>query len=122
MPPLAHLLIYWTSKGTLYEHPAWVATLLSALALALAFPIYFWGMALFWETGKRRRLSLHGRFTLHTLLSLEWVYTLFWRAYRPLSRLADFTNRVLEGPAGILWALLILILLISLVTPARLGG
>jgi hypothetical protein len=53
---------------------------------------------------------------------LDWLYRLFWGIYYLLRRFVHLSNRVLEGPAGIIWALLLLVLVISLITSSELGG
>jgi len=49
-------------------------------------------------------------------LSLEWAYKLVWSAYQLLGQLIFGLVTILEGDGGILWALLLLVLLISLIT------
>ncbi len=49
------------------------------------------------------------------LLSLEWIYRIFWWLYRTLIRVFSSISQILEGEGGILWSLLMLILLIALV-------
>ena len=51
---------------------------------------------------------------LHTLLSLNWVYTLFWAVYRFLGRMVAVTTNLLEGEGGVLWALVLLAILFSI--------
>lgn len=59
---------------------------------------------------------------IRSLLSLEWIYGLFWWFYRTLSRLFSSISSILEGEGGVLWAILILILLISLLSQPGVGG
>lgn len=53
---------------------------------------------------------------------LSWMMRLSWQFYQALCRLAAGISRILEGPAGLLWALLLLTLLASLITQSGLGG
>ncbi|MEA3349785.1 MAG: hypothetical protein U9Q82_04110 [Chloroflexota bacterium] len=46
-------------------------------------------------------------------LSLQWLYRFLWRFYRTMSRLFSAISQILEGEGGVLWALLLLLLLIS---------
>ena len=52
--------------------------------------------------------------TLRSVLSLEWMYRLFWWLYRTLARGFGILSKIFEGEGGILWAILILILLVSM--------
>lgn len=52
--------------------------------------------------------------TLRSVLSLEWMYRLFWWFYRTLARGFGIISQIFEGEGGILWAILILILLVSI--------
>jgi hypothetical protein len=52
----------------------------------------------------------------------EWLYQFIWITYRFLGRSLSFISAVLEGGAGVLWALLILIMLLSLFAQVGLGG
>ena len=57
---------------------------------------------------------------LKIFLSLNWLYRLFWSLFRLVGRFLDFVSQILEGDGGILWALLLMILIISLIL--RQGG
>ena len=48
---------------------------------------------------------------------LDSVYGLLWNLYRQLGRLSGFISSLLEGDGGILWALLFLVLFLSLLVP-----
>jgi hypothetical protein len=58
---------------------------------------------------------------LQAVLGLEWLYRLVWIVYRAAGRIAAWAGHTLEGPAGVLWALLILVLLISLFVQFGMG-
>lgn len=53
---------------------------------------------------------------LSAFLRLEWLYQLTGFLFGIAGRLVQFLTTILEGNAGVLWALLLLILLISLIT------
>jgi hypothetical protein len=55
-------------------------------------------------------------------VSLNWVYRLFERGYQVLVKLVSFLTMLLEGEGGILWALLLLLILVSLVTQWDFGS
>ncbi len=71
--------------------------------------------AAFWYLS-RRETALPSPISanLHGLLSLEWMYRVFWWLYRYISRFFSSISLILEGEGGVLWAFLMLILLISL--------
>jgi hypothetical protein len=57
------------------------------------------------------------------LFSFHWLYRLLWRGYRLVGGGVAIVTVLLEGEAGVLWTLLLLLLLISLITTqAGLGG
>lgn len=57
---------------------------------------------------------------LEIFFRLEWLYGLFWLAYRLLQRFIRNLTVILEGDGGVLWALLLLALLISVFWPGGL--
>ena len=72
----------------------------------------------------RREFELPSSITmaLRGLLSLDWIYRVFWWLYRNISRFFSSISLILEGEGGVLWALLMLILLVSLLIPLSGGG
>lgn len=48
---------------------------------------------------------------LNNLFSLEWMYRLFWRLFRLITRLIALISTILEGDGGILWALVLFALI-----------
>ena len=59
---------------------------------------------------------------LEATMTVEWLDRLLASLYRASSRLFSLINITLEGEAGILWALLILTLLLTLTVQTGLGG
>lgn len=59
---------------------------------------------------------------LKIFLSLNWLYRFLWISYRYLVRMSAFFTSVLEGEGGILWAFLILVLLLSVLSLGSGGG
>lgn len=59
--------------------------------------------------------------TITHLLSLEWLYLIIWRVYRSFGNLFRFFSTVVEGEGGVLWALLLLVLLMTYLSQSS-GG
>jgi hypothetical protein len=73
-----------------------------------------------WRGG---RMSSERWLAARRVFSFHWLYRLLWRSYRLLGGGVSFITVLLEGEAGVLWTLLLLILLISLITTqVGLGG
>jgi hypothetical protein len=49
------------------------------------------------------------------MLRLDWLYRFFWLVFGAIGRLLGAATAILEGDGGVLWALLLLALLVSLV-------
>jgi hypothetical protein len=56
------------------------------------------------------------------IFSLNWLYSLIGLLYRSLRYLVDWITLILEGDGGILWAILLLALILSLIARQGLGG
>ena len=71
-----------------------------------------------------KRIPLPARVLSSTqkFLSLSWIYSSFWWIFRVFSKLVSSISLILEGEGGVLWALLILILLISVMVQSGIGG
>ena len=63
----------------------------------------------------RRGISFHHTIfsAVRSTLSLEWMYRAFWWLYRSFARGFDILSQIFEGEGGIVWAILVLILLVS---------
>jgi hypothetical protein len=55
-------------------------------------------------------------------VSLRWLYQLGWNIYRLIGRGLEAATLVMEGDGGLLWALLLLLLVVSLVLGWGAGG
>ena len=53
--------------------------------------------------------------------SLRWFYDLFSRVYNAVGQVLSFITSILEGEGGVLWALLLVALLVSLVAQLGVG-
>jgi hypothetical protein len=72
-----------------------------------------------------RRLPTMSKTLMNTLrvgLSLDWAYRIIWWIYRISTRLISGITQILEGEGGVLWAVLILVLLISFLVTSTGGG
>ena len=115
--PLMHIWVGWiTSSNTLPEHamisPIWWGSMLVI------------GLAVLAIRFLPQRFPLHPQVSsaLQDFLSLDWLYKIFWWSYRAIGKLLSSISLILEGEGGVLWALLILILLISVMVQNRIGG
>ncbi len=112
------LATWWGSAwlAGLFRLPAAAVSLpagLSALTLLLAGGIAWVGR----RSSSRAEQALAW---LQQIIALGWLYRLFWGVYRALTRLAQVVSQVLEGEGGVLWAILVLILLVSVLR--QVGG
>ncbi|MBN1145871.1 MAG: hypothetical protein JXA78_01345 [Anaerolineales bacterium] len=112
--PLAHFVIAWLSQPLAQPSPSWRASWPAAAVALLATLFAAWGRT-------SRRASGPALAFLQAALAVDWLYRLLSSAYRGLNRLFSLANTTLEGEAGILWALLLLTLLLSLTLQAGPG-
>jgi hypothetical protein len=56
------------------------------------------------------------------LFSLGWMTSLVWGIYRSFSRLIVIVTSIMEGEGGVLWAMVLLVILVSLLAQSGLGG
>jgi hypothetical protein len=118
LPSVQWLILWWSQNSSLIILPAapsWVESWPGFIVAGLSILYALWRLR-----GHKEPARLGS--TLHRLVALEWLYRPLWRGYELLSRTFALFNRVLEGRAGILWALLILILLVSVFAQGRPGG
>ncbi len=116
--PATHLLIAWFGNPLSRVETDWPDLLASwpgLIVLILA------GVILLVY---RRGLRVPERMIrwFQSSLSLGWLYTLIWKLYRWLGKSLEFVSQILEGEGGILWALLLLIVLLTLLNRQNLGG
>lgn len=90
---------------------AWVSGLLAA------------GLAgLIWLIDRRGWLRPGPALTaVEAFFSLRWLYRLFWGLYRLLGWPVTRISRLLEGEAGLLWSLVLLVILFSLLSQRGIG-
>ncbi len=120
--PMGTLLLVFTHWGI-----AWFGGLLGVPGpmvsvgwwFGVAASILMGGMVIIARRGfvfQQKIVSAVGSF-----LSLQWIYRIFWWIFRSLTRLFGAISQILEGEGGFLWAIVVLILLISIILP-RGGG
>lgn len=116
--PITHLLIAWIGNPLSRVETDWPDIIDSWPGLVVL------GLSVGLVLAYQRGLRVPGRviqITRHSL-SLAWLYTLLWRLYRWLGRILEFVSQILEGEGGILWALLLLTVLLTLLAQQNLGG
>jgi hypothetical protein len=52
---------------------------------------------------------------LGNVFRLDWLYRFIWFVYETLGKILTIFSAILEGDGGVLWALLLLVLLVSLI-------
>lgn len=119
LPPVAHLMIAWWSRpgapGSFQAQPLWSESWPGLVVALIAALFTLW---------LRRGYQISPRIlsVLQNFFSLGWFYRIAGATYLLIRRLLAFISRLLEGQAGILWALLLLILLLSLFVQISMGG
>ena len=58
---------------------------------------------------------------ISAIFSFNWLFRLLWRSYVVIGQGMTYFIRVIEGDGGILWALLFLVLLVTIITQIRIG-
>ena len=103
--PSVHWSIAWWSRPESF--PSWLSSWPAVLSTGMVFLILWLG-----RRGEQApAMFLKG---LRTALTFGWAYKILESILRPIRSLLAIANTVLEGNAGILWALLIVILLLSI--------
>ncbi|MBN2549134.1 MAG: hypothetical protein JXB15_08255 [Anaerolineales bacterium] len=117
--PLVHLAV---AMGTLFQtadsnglkQPGYLESWPAAVSLALSGLMIFLAKTRF--AGRRTSTALPIHTALRSFFSLEWLYRLLWNLYRWSRKIFFLLATLLEGPAGILWALVLLTLLLTMLT------
>jgi hypothetical protein len=115
--PITQYLIAWFG----WQGRVSLATLIPGVivCLLLVFWIYFDR-----ELSKRPvwlSLSLRIGRALAVVFSFGWIYKAMWRLYILLGRFIRLVSNILEGDGGVLWALLILVLFIAILSQFHVG-
>jgi hypothetical protein len=56
------------------------------------------------------------------LYSLKWMANLAWALYRSVGKVIVIATNIMEGSGGVLWAMVLLVILVSLLVQSGLGG
>lgn len=116
--PLTHLLIAWVGNPMSRLETEWPQLIDSWPGLLVL--LMAGGLFLTYQRGVRISPKVIQIF--RRLLSLRWLYALVWKVYYWLGKSLEIISRILEGEGGILWALLLLIVFLTLLTQQNLGG
>lgn len=116
--PITHILIAWFGNPTSRVETEWPQLIDSWPGLMVL--LFSGGLYFAYQRGLRISPNVIRLF--RRSLSLRWLYALFWKVYAWLGKSLEIASRILEGEGGILWALLLLIVLLSLLTQQNLGG
>jgi hypothetical protein len=113
--PLSHYLIVWQTPlpiDTTGNYAEWWAG--PSVLLVTALLVYI----------GQRDLKLPSSIVpiWNRLFSLNWMASLAWTLYRSAGRLIAIATSIMEGEGGVLWAMVLLVILVSLLAQSGLGG
>lgn len=115
--PAAQFVILWGLRpgaaGGMPAWPGWIETGLSVIGIGLAVLLAAAYLRF------RRRLP---RLNLAPVFELDGLYRAVWGLFHAAGRAMSLAGWALEGRAGLLWALLVLALLLSLLAQRGSGG
>jgi len=105
--PLVYFAYGWWSRPSLAEVPL-AGWLVGPITIGLAIP----GVWL-----SRREVWISGRFlrSIRSIFSFSWVFNLANTAFHLVERFSRFVSDILEGEGGVLWALLWVMMLLTLI-------
>lgn len=117
--PLTHFAIAWWSRpgatGFHQTTPTWLESWPGLTGFLLAILFLAW-------SHRGHMISSRLLTILKSILAIQWLYRFTRNAYDVIRRLFSMVNVALEGSAGVLWALLILTLLLSVFVQSVPGG
>jgi hypothetical protein len=107
---------------------AWIGLLLQGPAWSLHWPLLvtaaLTGLGFAWfrnqERGKYRAIRRLGQ-AIVRFVSFSWLNQVFDLFYRMAKQATGFISTILEGEGGVLWALLLLVLLLTVIAGGRTG-
>ena len=105
--PLVYFAYGWWSRPSLAEVPL-AGWLVGPITIGLAIP----GVWL-----SRRETRISGRFlgSIRSIFSFSWVFNLANTVFHLIERFFRFVSDILEGEGGVLWALLWVVMLLTLI-------
>jgi hypothetical protein len=102
LPVVIHLFIGWRMYPNLNELPVyeWIVGPISLIIAGIV-------LYIIWRYPQLSPLIILStkNSTWENLFSLEWLYRLLWKLFRSISKVFALFSAILEGEAGILWAL-----------------
>jgi hypothetical protein len=106
---VTHYLIGMMLYPPLGEIPltGWI---MGIIAVILSGTIWYLPMRYFKGFSRRDQSVITSAIT--KFLSLEWLYSFFWRLFRALTKFAAIISTILEGDGGILWAFVLFALIL----------
>lgn len=116
--PLTHWLISWFECRVTLS----ISTMLPGIVIGLLLGIWIFIQR---ELSKRPRLLdifYKGGQNLAKFLSLHWFYRALWKFYFFIGRVVGLIVTLSEGDGGVLWALLILVLFVAILSRSLAGG
>lgn len=116
--PLTNWLIAWFEWRVTIN----ISTLLPAFLVGMLIGLWIY---IDRELSRRPRMldySIRIGRAFVALLSLRWLYRSLWKLYFFTGRMIRLLMSVMEGDGGVLWALLILVLFIAILSNLGLGG
>src|SRR4030042_1286761 len=105
---ITHLFIGWRLYPNLSELPLY-GWIIGPITLLITSAILY----IAWRQPHRSPLVHYSTNSSlwNNLFSLHWLYRFLWKLFRSISRLFGLVSTILEGDAGILWALVIFALI-----------
>jgi hypothetical protein len=113
--PLSHLWIAWRTPLPAASTGIYAEWWAGALIIGLTALIVFLGQ-------KEIHLPAIIVPLWNRLFSLGWIANLAWGIYRSIQRFVSTMTKIAEGEGGMLWAMVLLVILLSLLVQSGVGG
>jgi hypothetical protein len=113
--PLSHLWIAWRTPLPAVSTGIYAEWWAGALIIGLTALIVFLGQ-------KEIHLPAIIVPLWNRLFSLGWIASLVWGIYRSIRRFVSTITIIAEGEGGMLWAMVLLVILLSLLVQSGIGG
>jgi hypothetical protein len=113
--PLSHLFIAWRTPLPAVSTGIYAEWWAGALTIGLTGLIVFLGQ-------KEIHLPAIIAPLWNRLFSLSWIASLIWSIYRSIRRFVSTMTIIAEGEGGMLWAMVLLVILLSLLVQSGVGG
>jgi hypothetical protein len=113
--PLSHLWIAWRTPLPAVSTGIYAEWWAGALIIGVTALIVFLGQ-------KEIHLPAIIVPVWNRLFSLGWIASLVWGIYRSIRRFVSTMTKITEGEGGMLWAMVLLVILLSLLVQSGVGG